>query len=236
MKYNGGKHRIASQVAAAIHEYGAGRTVFIEPFMGGANITARMGGTFPITIAGEYVLDLAMMWQAVKDGWCPPSEVSEAQYAAARYAEPSAERAFIGFACSFGAKWFGGYARPDPRGDSSAAEVGVRAIDKKRPGLVATTAIVHADYRDWRSLMGPAVIAYCDPPYAGTVKYNAAGSFDSAAFWDEMRAWREMGAMVLVSEYNAPLDWWPVREWTPQASLSRADKSKRAVEKLWMLP
>lgn len=235
MKYNGGKHRIASEVAAAIHEYGASRTVFIEPFMGGANITARMGGTFPITIAGEYVLDLAMMWQAVKDGWRPPFEVSEAQYAAARHAEPSAERAFIGFACSFGAKWFGGYARGGPRRTNYAGE-GLRSIDKKRPGVEATTAIVHADYRQFRALMGPAVIAYCDPPYAGTVKYNAAGSFDSAAFWDEMRTWREMGAMVLVSEYNAPLDWWPVREWTPQASLSRADKSKRAVEKLWMLP
>lgn len=237
MRYNGGKHRIADAVTDAILARRGTRSVFVEPFMGGANITVKMSREFDISIATDVVPDLVKLWQSVKAGWVPPAEVSEWEWRMLRsfIGPPSAERAFAGFACSFGSKWFAGYARSGAGSkQQDYAGSGGRGIEKKRRGIEAVTYIGCQDYRTHTTIMGPAVVAYCDPPYAGTTGYKAAGGFDNDQFWDVMRSWVAAGALVFVSEYVAPEDWIEVGHWTPQASLSKDDKSKKVNEYLFV--
>ena len=60
------------------------------------------------------------------------------------------------------------------------------------------------DYRRIRFRAGDVV--YADPPYAGTQRYNTE-PFDTAAFWDWVRA---RPFPVFVSEYAAPDDFAPI--------------------------
>ena len=57
------------------------------------------------------------MWKALQQGWEPPDLVTfeDYEYVRAHQDENPALTAFVGFGCTFGAKWFGGYAR-DVRG------------------------------------------------------------------------------------------------------------------------
>jgi len=56
------------------------------------------------------------------------------------------------------------------------------------------------DYRDYQHEEGDVV--YCDPPYAGTEKYDG-NTFDHASFWEWVRT---RDYPVYVSEYSAPDD------------------------------
>lgn len=63
-------------------------------------------------IANDIHPELIIMWRALQKGWIPPSLVSEEDYVKAKAGEGFPFlRGFIGFGCSFGGKWFGGYAR-----------------------------------------------------------------------------------------------------------------------------
>lgn len=236
MRYVGGKGRIARAIVDVIAERSPGATVAVEPFMGGGAVTAELAKRFGLVLASDAHEDLALMWQAVSDGWTPPEMVTEDEYARLRSAEPSALRGFVGFGGSFGGKWFGGYARGgktaagtdrNHQGESSRAVTRVgKAI---RSGTVALT---HADYAS--APIVPGSVIYCDPPYAGTQGY-ATGGFDSVEFW----AWAELAsdvADVYVSEYAAP-PWWSCVWQTSKRQSVTMPAQGRAVrtEKLFTL-
>ncbi len=182
--------------------------------MGGGNMTAALAPHFGYGFASDVLPDLALLYQALQRGWQPPSVVSEAEYAALRHAPPSAERAFAGFGCSFGGKWFGGYAR---------SNVARNYASNARNGLLKQAAAFgNVEFRtaSYDSLpVMPGAVYYCDPPYASTTGY-ACGGFDHAKFWAVMRVHREAGAQVYVSEYAAPADWTCV--WEKQKQISAA--------------
>ena len=206
MQYLGGKYRIAGQLAGVIVRAGEGRSRYLEPFLGGAAVFERVAPHFAYAVGCDVVEDLVLMWQAALDGWKPPVTLSEEEYAALRSAEPSALRGFAGFGCSFGGKWFGGYARSRngaaPGYDYAAAAA--RSVTKT-VAKCGHARVVRADFRD---LIVPAdAVVYADPPYAGTTGYGAAGAFDSSEFWRVASSWAEGGAVVLVSEQTAPPEW-----------------------------
>lgn len=68
------------------------------------------------------------------------------------------------------------------------------------------------NYQDWT--VYPGDVVYLDPPYAGTTGYGHVGQFDHTEFWKTASAWRELGASVYVSEFNAPKEWEPIWELT----------------------
>lgn len=47
-------------------------------------------------------------------------------------------------------------------------------------------------------------VIYADPPYAGTTGYDAAGAFDTDAFWARCVEWAAFGVRVYVSEFATP--------------------------------
>lgn len=89
----------------------------VSLFCGSCAVEAKLAPYFKKVICNDAHPYLMEMWKALQQGWEPPDIVTEAeyQYIKAHKDEDPALTAFVGFGCTFGAKWFGGYAR-DKRG------------------------------------------------------------------------------------------------------------------------
>jgi DNA adenine methylase len=228
MRYLGGKHRQRKEIARLMTLEEGG--TYWEPFVGGGSVAAAVAetGAFDNMRLSDLHLDLVLMWQAALDGWTPPEHVNEAEYAALKVAPPSAERGFVGFACSFAGKWFGGYARGGGR--NWAAE-GARGVVRKVTSLntVSTVTVSHHSYD--AAAPAPGDVLYLDPPYSDTTEYSTGG-FDSDAFWTWARVHAENGVRVFISEFTAPDGWAPV--WSiRRTATAHITVSKDAVEHLY---
>lgn len=238
MQYLGGKSRIAKPIAEIILAAGAGRSIYVEPFLGAGSVARLVAPRFRTAVLTDASPDLVKLWKAVQRGWIPPTSLTEEEYQALRHAKPSALRGFAGFPCSFGGKWFGGYAR-DPKGGRNFAASASKSV-AERGHVLRDALIMRADYRDVVSSVHlPSAVIYADPPYAGTTAYGNVEPFDSKVFWRTMRRCVDAGAIVFVSEYNAPKGWSAVWETTPISTLRRENieltgEIRRATEKLFM--
>jgi len=233
MQYMGGKARIAKKLTEVMLSMTTERTFYLEPFMGGAWVLAQMAPHFSAPAAGDAMPDVALMWQAVQQGWVPPTEMSRERWYQLKDGPPCPEKTFAGFGCSFGGKWFGGYAADNHKKHIWQAGKTGRSIGVMRPSIVKTF-ISQGDYRRW--IPGPGTVVYCDPPYDGTTSYaGAIGAFDSAQFWVTMEKWFADGATVFVSEYVAPSNWRCVWSQPVRAQLAADANAEYVTEKLFTL-
>lgn len=237
MQYLGGKSRIAKSIAEVMlaKRDPEQHMTYLEPFVGGGAVFTRMAPHFDRSIAADTHEDLILMWQAVKEGRVPPDTLTEVEYQELRHAEPSARRAFAGFGCSFSGKWFGGYARPSSYGQDYIG--GSSRVVRRQAPPFRDAEILRADYREFSP--GSDTLVYCDPPYANTTGYST-GDFDSAEFWQTMQEWHNNGALVFVSEYQAPPPWSPIWEKEVKvmiaiAGAGSARKYDSNIESLWSL-
>ena len=134
----------------------------------------------------------------------------------------------MGFGCSFGGKWFGGYARNE-KGTNYAAQ-------SKRSILNDFETLRSAEFTclDYRDVVIPNdAIVYADPPYKDTTGYGKT-EFDSDAFWDYMREISKTN-LVFISEQQAPDDFIPVwqTEFTRTLDVNK-DNQPKIVEKLFI--
>ena len=228
MQYLGGKAKLAKHLVSAIAEAEPDITTIAEPFCGGAWMTTELAKHYQV-VASDAHEDLILMWQAVMDGWTPPDTVSEDLYQRAKIMDASPLRGFVGFACSFGGKWFGGYARN--RTGYNYAAAAQRSVLKKKVVMNNHVSFVCADYKEAYVESSDAV--YCDPPYAGTTGYSVK-AFDHEEFWAVMDSWTT-NVPVFVSEKTAPDGWTCVWEKDYTRSL-RATNSTSYTEKLFYKP
>jgi DNA adenine methylase len=241
--YPGGKGKVARPISEVMlgHIELPSRRTYIEPFLGAASVFERMAPSFDRALGSDLSVDLVLLWQALAAGWQPPHSVTREEYKAARHGlPPSALRTFIGFGCSWGGKWWGGPARCELRSIEDYADaaarslVGMQAV-LARPGV----EVVCAPYTAWDWAMGPDVVVYADPPYAGTTAgYAVKDAFDTDAFWATCLLWTRAGAQVFVSEESIPA-WVPAREvWSREQSKSMqggtGTRAKR-VERLYVV-
>lgn len=228
MQYLGGKCQIAKNITKAILENTTSRSRFIEPFIGGAAITSRIAKYFDVVFASDIHEDLILMWQSLSKGWEPPDSVSEDEYKELRNSQPSALRGFTGFGCSFGGKWFGGYARNSIGFDYCGA---TKRVVLRDIGKMNNVYFTHCKYSEVSPTKGDVV--YCDPPYANTTGYK--DKFNSEEFWATVNDWSDKGVNVFVSEYTAPSNWIPVWEKSYNRKLRGDLKTvDRVVDKLWI--
>jgi DNA adenine methylase len=166
--------------------------------------------------------DLIILLDAVRDGWDPPTNITEEQYNVLRQADSSAERGFVGFGCSFYGKFFGGFAR-----DPKMNDFGTIARNNM---LKLVPLIQHVEFQceEYHEYDGEADLIYCDPPYYGTTDYSG-GKFDSALFWDWVREWSTKST-VLVSEYVAPDDFETL--WEKPYTTTMKDKSGKGCKRI----
>lgn len=228
MRYLGGKSRIAKALTQVILANTEHRERLIEPFCGGGAMTAALAPHFRQVCATDIHEDLILMWQELQKGWRPPDFVSEEEYIALKKDPPSALRGFVGFGCSFGGKWFGGYARG---GNENYTATSKRSVLRQLFAHGTNTNFNRGEYH--KAVVGFGDVVYCDPPYAKTTGYETGG-FNSNQFYDQCEWWAFLGADVFVSEYSAPGHWSLLWE-KPYTQSLRGDlkTAKQVTEKLF---
>lgn len=241
MRYMGGKGRVAKRIAETILAQTPDNSgTYWEPFVGGGAMASRMGHHFNTANYSDIHPDLMLMWQALHDGWEPPTIVTYDEYQQFRYStEPSALRGLVGFGGSFGGRWFEGYARGGNNADGTPRNhqaESARAVLKDIAGMraVESTTFSCGD----ALLIEPADgdVVYCDPPYAGTTNYSRTDRLDHDKFWATAEEWASNGSHVFVSEYSAPAGWECIWE-QPLRSSVRVGSADRhiATERLFTL-
>ena len=144
---------------------------------------------------------------------------------------------FVGFAMSFGGKWFGGYRR-DVAGTKGCVKNMKRLTRRSKQSAFKQSVKLQGltlEHFSYNELEIPKnSIIYCDPPYDNTTKYKT-GSFNHSDFWQWCRDKKKEGHTIFVSEYNAPKDFKCVWEKQVNSSLTKDTGSKKATEKLFTL-
>ena len=232
MRYMGGKSRTAGIIAGYLNMIREPGQPYWEPFVGAGWILERIRGT-GANFASDANPYLVAMWQALQAGWKPPQVVTEETYRAIKGAPgdyPPELVAFVGFGCSFGGKWFAGYARGDGRNWASEGKKSVlqKASQIKPLGVCFYVA-------DFLKVAPPAgrCLVYCDPPYLDTTDYGAVPEWNASAFWEQVEALGGYGHTVVVSEYQAPAGFSEVVAQRTHTELRETSGRSPRVERLF---
>lgn len=234
MQYFGGKQRISTQIARfidSVHTHT--HTHYVEPFCGSCNVASK------VNIQNKILNDknpyLIAMFKSLQNGWIPPEIVTENDYYIAKQnqdIEPHVA-GFVGFACSFAGKFWGGYAR-----DGKDVNSGNYALRGKNSILNKMKTLMNAEFTcsDFLDLDYNNCLIYCDSPYKDTTPYykKILGEFP----YDEYIKWVQEQSkknIVLVSEYkhNVPQHVNIVLEIPSKTSIR--DKSGNVIETVEVL-
>ena len=232
MQYFGGKQRISGYISEVINSTHT-HTHYVEPFCGSCNVATK------VNIKNKILNDknpyLIAMFKALQQGWLPPKNVSVEDYYIAKENQDKEPHTagFVGFACSFAGKFWGGYAR-----DSKGSETGNYALRGYNSILKKMKTLTNAEFtcRDFMELDYENCIIYCDPPYKNTTPYykKILGEFPYDRFveWVQTQSKKNV---VLVSEYkhNVPDDANIVLEIPSKTSIR--DKSGNVIETVEVL-
>ncbi len=202
MRYNGGKTRIAKYIAPIVNAERAGRFCW-EPFCGGLGMTEHLKPD----LASDVHPGLIALYEQLRvdPAWLDGFECTEEIYRAAKaFPDDCPAKAFIGFGCSFGGKWFGGFGRGHGTKNNpySVCNTSVRGLARKLKAC-NNTRFRQLSFFDPQPVSG--AVLYLDPPYAGTTIAGASRGFDQTAFRARAEAWARAGSIVFVSEYDFPL-------------------------------
>ena len=202
-------------------------------FRGGCNLIDKI--QCKTRIGNDIHPQLIAMFKELQRGWQPPSHISEEEYHKVRENKemyPDYYVGYVGFNATFGAKYFGGYARGfkndgiTPRDQSNEA---YRNLMKQLPQIMDVKFLC-SNYLNNEYCKLENALIYCDPPYQNSTKY-ATGAFDYKRFWDWCREMSKRNK-VFVSEYNAPDDFECI--WSKKVTTSlKVHEHEDRVEKLF---
>jgi DNA adenine methylase len=202
MRYQGGKSRIAKNISEIINQLlhrERESLTFVSLFCGSCSVESKINAD--IKICNDKHEYLVSMFNGVQNGYNLPDQISEEEYKRLRNNkdEDKCLSGFVGFGCSFGGKWFGGYARN--KTETNYAYQSKKSLLKDMEGL-KTAQFTCQDYRDVK--IPQDAIVYADPPYNFTTGYQNE-KFDTLAFWEYVRKLSQTN-IVFISEQSAPLD------------------------------
>jgi len=226
MRYMGSKNRIAKYILPIMLSEKKPDQWWVEPFVGGANIIDKVMGNRIGNDSHEYLIALLT---ALRDGYIPPTNISREVYYAIKsepHTYPKELVGFVGFLCSFGGKWWGGYALPNNK-EENHAEIGSRCLVKQAKNL---DGVVFKSGSYLELEIPEHSLIYCDPPYANTCKYR--DDFNHDVFWEWCRTQAKSGHTVFISEYSAPNDFVCIKEIPHKTILDKNSQYPR-LEKLF---
>ena len=236
MKYQGSKSRIASDIIPIMLEAFSKNNceIFIDCCVGGGNLLDKI----PHSIerygndSNEYLIE---MWKAVSNGWIPPKIITENDYYNIRdnKDDNKALTGYVGFALSYGGKWFGGWSRgKDNKGnDRDYVDESYRNCVLKQFPLLKGVKFSNKDILEIKP--SKKSLLYIDPPYKGTTKYK--DKFDYEKFYEWCRDRHKEGHIIFVSEYEMPDDFKCIWSKEINSSLTKDTGSKKGIEKLFIL-
>lgn len=151
---------------------------------------------------------LISLLQHVAEGNELPHTITKEEYNLVRQNKekyPDWYVGLVGFCATFGAKYFGGYARSnDAKGNKrDMPNEAIRNLLSQKDNL-KNCIFLCKSYLDLKTENIKNFVIYCDPPYANSTKYST-GSFDHDVFWQWVRKMSEEN-IVFISEYSAPDD------------------------------
>lgn len=205
MWYVGSKNKIAKDLVPIIQSYITADTKgYLEPFVGGANVIDKINCSNKIGCDIHKEL-IALLQKAQNQPNDIPNIITEEEYTAVKNNKPNYEDWYVGlvgFCATFGAKYFGGYARSKAdkyKGEKTA--MAIKNLKKQAPNLKGIK-FVNCSFLDLPKDEIKGYVIYCDIPYKGTTKYATAGfPYDEFYEWaNEMARYNT----VLISEYDMP--------------------------------
>lgn len=207
MRYMGGKSRISKNISEIINNEidKNGQKYFVSLFCGSCSVEAKVNCDKKIlNDKHPYLIE---MWHGLQNGWTPPNIVTQEEYNYVKnhLDENKALSGFVGFGCSFGGKWFGGFARD--RRDYDYCQGAKRSIMMGLQHL-RDAEFICMDYKD--VIIPDNSVVYADPPYYNATKYKT-DDFNHEEFWEYMRYISKNNA-VFISEQTAPDDFIPIWE------------------------
>ena len=229
MRYVGSKNRLAKELVPIIQSYITNETKgYIEPFVGGANMIDKIecNNKFGCDIHEE-LIELLKYIQNTNN--VLPTTITEEEYNKVRLNKDKYEKwyvGFVGFCATFGAKYFGGYARGFKEDKITPRDIpaeSIRNIEKQRKNL-QNIKFKCCSYDEINKNIKDFVI-YCDPPYKGTLKYTTDFDYDKFYKWC-----KEMSKnnIVLISEYWMPEEFECI--WEKKTTV-RIDSNKKSKDK-----
>lgn len=212
LRYAGSKGRCGRMIRT-IQSYVNPDGYFLDLFCGAGKVVQSI--RCRTRVANDLDPYIISLLRSVQDGWNPPRSVSEGEYRFymnlrgdfTKHHDPM--MGFAGYGCSFGARFFQGYAR-SRKGSVNFAASARTALLRQKPFL-KEVEFYNMDYgafwKKWIRKEFPTLnTIYCDIPYKGTKLVGSAVSvpFDHERFWHWAWGRSSEGNTVLVSEYTCP--------------------------------
>lgn len=237
MKYIGSKNRLSKELAPIIQSYITEDAIgYLEPFVGGANMIDKIkcNNKIGCDIHKELIELLKHIQITIND---LPITITEDEYNYVKNNKDNHEDWYVGlvgFCATFGAKYFGGYAR-DRKGDRDIPNESIRNLKKQSPNL-KDIKFINCSFLDLPKDKIKGYVIYCDPPYRGTTKYKTDG-FPYEEFYEWCREMSKNN-IVLISEYNMPDDfeciWQKETKVNFDSNRVSNDSKNNRIEKLYI--
>ena len=239
MWYVGSKNKLSKDLVPIIQSYITSDTKgYLEPFVGGGNVIDKIQCNNKIGC--DIHKQLIELLKYTRDySYLIPDIIAEEEYNKVKSNKEQYEDWYlglIGFCATFGAKYFGGYARGG-KGDNSGEKTksAIRNL-KKQASNLQNIEFKCCDFRNISKDKIKGYVIYCDPPYRNTTKYKI-GDFP----YEEFYQWcKDMSKdnVVLVSEYNMPDDftciWQKETKVNFDSNRKSNDEKNKRVEKLYI--
>lgn len=230
MKYMGSKNRIAKYIIPIILKDRKEGQLYVEPFVGGANMIDKVDGNRVGYDINHHVIKALLDIRDRPEDL--PEEVTEKFYKNLKNTPPYKFTSWIRFVCSFGGKFENGYAREKGSDETTFCGYGKRNALKQSEKINGVEFICES----FLNLNFKNSIIYCDPPYRGTTSYKT-NSFPYEKFYNWCREMKLKGNTIFVSEYNMPDDF--IEVWKGEIKTNFASSRKKAthnaIEKLFTL-
>lgn len=238
MRYVGSKNRLSKELAPIIQSYITNDTVgYLEPFVGGANMIDKIECKKKVGCDIHRQL-IALLQFAQENVDQIPDRILEDEYKQVQQNKekfPDWYVGLVGFCASFGAKYFGGYARNSRNDNSGEWSAGaIRNLKKQVPNL-HNIEFRNIKFQDLPLDKIRGCVIYCDIPYRGTTKYKTE-KFP----YEEFYSWIKSASVyntVLISEYSMPDEFTCIwqREVKTMINSNKAvgDSKNNRIEKLF---
>ena len=230
MKYLGSKNRISKYIAPIIQSAITPETkAYIEPFVGGANMIDKIDHPLKIGFDNNQYL-IALLRKLQTEIPFNPPHIGEDEYRDIKLNKnnyPAWLVGYVGFNLSFGAKFFGGYAKYNKRNFNNEA---IQNLRKQQINL-KDIKFVYKDFKHINISKIKNCVIYCDPPYKNATKYQFK-NFDYEYFYKWIKE-LSLNNKVFISEYSMPSEFTEI--WNKQITISINPNTQYKTEKLYTL-
>ena len=238
MRYIGSKNKLSKDLAPIIQSYITEDTKgYLEPFVGGANMIDKIKCEKKIGCDIHKQL-IELLNYARSNKHKLPDRILEDEYNKVKNNKDQYDDWYVGlvgFCASFGAKYYGGYARDSKSDNSGKWSAGAIRNLKKQCEYIKDVKFIHMAFQDIPKDKIKGYVIYCDPPYKGTTKYKTE-EFPYKEFYQWVKD-MSVHNRVLISEYDMPDEfdciWQKEHKTLLDSNKSSNDSSNIRVEKLY---